>query len=191
MIQDPRCKALLDSLDDAEQRGVHTVAVSSVRVIVREIWEAPPPVDPKHEGAHVSAHYAHQLEAAKFDLATRLEVMKQVFPFAQESMKCVVLMNAGAAAALLAFVGSLVGKNEKATAALLASATLYYMLGVASGALCWGFSYLSQWLYAYRSDDRWGNWVRGFAIGAFVSSIALFVGGGWSAYLVLARIAAS
>ena len=44
MIQDPR-KVLLDSLDDAERRGVHTVAVSSVRMVVQAIWEHLPDVN--------------------------------------------------------------------------------------------------------------------------------------------------
>lgn len=184
MNDDERREALLHALDEALKEGHRQVPIASVRTLVEGIWKTSPPVDPKDAAAQ-------RLEDFKFDLAIRREVFKQVFPFGHEATKCAVLMNAGAVAALLAFVGSLVGKGEKATATLLASAILYFVLGVVAGAVCWGAAYVSQSLYAHRPETPWGHRLLGLAVTAWTGSIALFVMGGWTGYRVLAGLAVS
>lgn len=192
MTKDERYSALLTALDDVERRGMKTVEIANLRRVIDNLWGEAPANNSSHDAAYVGAQYSAQLEGVKFAHAERLEVLKQVFPFALEAIKCVVLANAGGAGALLAFVGSLIGKGEKVFAGLFATSTLFFMLGVAAGIFCWDLSYLSQTLFVQLENKRvWGITVQVLAIGAFLCALGMFLAGGISAYRVFAALPSS
>lgn len=123
-----------------------------------------------------------EVEVAQYQF--QLEVMKQVFPYAHEALKCIVLANGAAGAALLTFAGVLVGKDKYAAAASTAAPILLFMIGVAIGAACWGVSYVSQSKHA-AGDERSGqNWRRIAVIG-YGSCLAAFLVGALLAAFML------
>ncbi len=135
----------------------------------------------------------HEAELAKFkaendrkiaylnnQTANSLEMFRSVITAGQSALKSSMVINGGAAAALLAFTGKVWETQiSELVAGSLTSSILVFCLGVLCAALAAGTTYLSQ--LAFASDwVKVGHAVNCFNILAVLSSYGLF---GFGSYM--------
>lgn len=101
------------------------------------------------------------------------------FTFAGIALKPTILINGGAAIAVLAFLG-LFGPGEYPQE--LSIALLVYAIGVLSAAISAGLSYLCQYFYAKTQETR-GNSYRIFAVILIIISYASFAYASYTAFI--------
>ena len=116
----------------------------------------------------------HASNLAKYDAdnATRLETFRAVISSAHTALKAVVLINGGAAVALLAFAGSTFGQAENSLVVRYLLVSLgFFVVGVLLGGTASGFTYLAQYSYAWDQEkvgDHWRKIIIVLVIGAYV-----------------------
>ncbi|MEB7587098.1 hypothetical protein NGC36_17660 [Serratia rubidaea] len=141
----------------------------------------------------VKATNLHKLERMKLLTAVSIENFKTVITAGANASRACMLINGGAAVALLAFMGNIWNKQTQIAAiAQIANGIIYFCIGVLLAATCTGFTYLSQFGYAnidMERDDHdkgfWGYFGLIFNVLAITSAIVsaiLFGFGCFSAY---------
>jgi hypothetical protein len=98
-----------------------------------------------------SVKFEKWLKEQEHFLAWRLENVRSVISLSQSAIRVVATANAGAAVALLAFLGNALAKDAHLVAARFAAPILTFAIGVVLAVLVGGASYLTQFLYG--SDD--------------------------------------
>lgn len=89
----------------------------------------------------------------KAQLETDLEVFRAVFVYGQAALKTTILINGGAAIAVMAFLARYIGvENQVANMQFFLYALLVFGFGVLLGAVTTGFTYLTQSFFAHRKD---------------------------------------
>lgn len=104
-----------------------------------------------------------------------VEVLKAVFQFGGAALKSAILINGGAAVALLAFMGAIfIGKPEVSKE--LTCPLMVFTFGVLSATIASGVSYCTQYYYSSKNDSK-GDYWRGATIIFIVLSYILFAAG--------------
>ena len=120
-----------------------------------------------------------------------LEVFKSQITFAGSALKTLILVNGGAAVALLSLVGNLWSKTQTETLSVpeqLIDATALFSVGVLVGAVATGLAYLAQVFYgeAHYFDEssrerqicrRRGDRLRMATVACGILGLVLFGGG--------------
>ncbi|MFE4112262.1 hypothetical protein [Kosakonia sp. YIM B13611] len=140
------------------------------------------------------------IEGVKHQNSTQLELFKIENNFQIESFKAAVniganacrtflIMNGGAAIALLAFLGNIWNKNSSAeSASAIATALFLFCSGVLLAGLCAGLSYFAQCFFASsylgkRKGYLWAGYIiNGLACLGGAGSMIVFAYGSYSAY---------
>ena len=146
-----------------------------------------------------SDRQTHPLELEKFrsDLAGslayrehvhswNLESFKQVIALGQSTLKNIMLINGGAAVALLAFLGNLLGKSNSAVGLLpFAGSMRVFVIGVFLSAVAYALTYFSQLFYngAKSWQQRTGLVLHVLTSVAGAASLGAFLCGANRAYL--------
>ncbi|MEX2150741.1 MAG: hypothetical protein WD793_11040 [Steroidobacteraceae bacterium] len=128
------------------------------------------------------------LEDRKRTHETNLEMFRSVIQAGQGALRTCLLINGGAAVALLAFAGHIVSSETEAVPLVaVAKAMVAFVGGVLACGLASGTTYLSQWFFA---DDwnRTGFVLNVAAIIFGLGSLALFAFGGYLAYCLFASL---
>lgn len=129
------------------------------------------------------AHYAAQRQAA-------LEMLRTVITSGQAALRSSMLINGGAAVAILGFLSNAWTKGvPPSVLQALPASLLLFGGGVLGGALASGVTYLSQEAFA-SEQERLGKGLRALAIALVVGSHILFAWGAWEAYDAFVRAGA-
>lgn len=174
-------------LRDAEAQGLTTVSTSTLHAIFdkmdMQIDKGP------------SAPSAIELEKFRSDLAGslayqdhvnswRLEGFRQVIALGQSTLKNIMLINGGAAVALLAFLGNLINSKSAAVPLLpFANSMLAFVVGVFLAGAAYGLTYFSQLCY-----DGGNFWLHRLGVGLHVLT-SLVAGAAMFSFLWGARLA--
>ena len=195
-------KQLLADLRDAlkavpstEQRTIQVDALNKYL----DRWE-----DSAMQGQkQTEIQHARQLEEWKMQLsvssASSLEMFKAVIEAGQTALKSSIVINGGAAAALIALMSEGLKANGISNMGSLLSplgyAWLCFMLGLGCAGSATAARYLSQAFYAERLRNtesataskwrRFGNWARNTAVVLAIASFALFFAGAMKIFLVM------
>jgi len=113
---------------------------------------------------------------------SKLEDRRLLIAAGQSSMKTSILINGGAAVALLAFVGHLVGSGNNALVPGFAVSLVCFVMAVLSGALSLGVTYVTLSSYSAEKTNR-GNITNYIAVVLVALSFALFGTGSWFAFM--------
>lgn len=114
-----------------------------------------------------------------------------VISFARTALKIPILINGGAAIAILALIGNTWGKNigntwgKNSITTDLAGSLLFFSIGVFVAAVSTGVSYLTQFLFQMcekENDFRKARKLQLTAIILVIISYILFMVGAWWAY---------
>jgi hypothetical protein len=114
----------------------------------------------------------------------RLEVLKSALESARDTIKAALLINSGAAIALLAFVGHVVtksGTEHDPLAQALLPSLLWFVWGAVAGIFAHALSYAAN-LFFYRGKKSSADGFRIIGVVLTIVSIILFVIGCYSAY---------
>lgn len=142
--------------------------------------------------AQAREQFEHQFEVWKVEAPIQkdhdLEMFKSVLEAGQTALKSATIINGGAAAALLAFLGNLLTKDAPQGTTFpipeISFAMLIFVIGVGSAGLASGLRYLSQWSYG-GNRDSYGNIFNYLSILLGLASFAAFFWGGIEAYLAI------
>lgn len=184
-----KAQEVLDLLDqnlaDAAAKGARAVDVTALQQLVsglRKIVDASSAQVAAEEQKRMQISFENWLETNRQHHEWKLEGFRSVIQAGQSTLKSCVLINGGAAVALLAFLGHLVQQPAPAVSVrALAVAMGVFVGGVFAGGLASGFTYLSQWFFA----DDWNKTGYTFNIAAILAglaSLACFCWGGLLAY---------
>lgn len=168
-------EAFRKQLDQVESQGLQQVQVLAIRAYLDALEKDAGASQEfrNREHAGMLAHYAAQNEH-------RIEMLKAVLEAGKSALHALLLINGGAAVALLGVLSNLAGKPEGAALArYLALPLLQFGLGVLAGAAGFAFRYFSQEGYSSSNEDgdvahRRGDWFRYAAIGAALLGYVLF-----------------
>lgn len=129
---------------------------------------------------HLWRKYHRRMELWK---EARVEMMRAVISFGQGAIRSLVLINGGAAVAVMTFVGNLKSRQENG-AEILAQSMLLFSFGVVAAAIVAGFAYVTQYLYDSSAGrlSKLGVTFHFTAMFFAVVSLVLFVGGLLKAY---------
>jgi len=112
-----------------------------------------------------------------------LEMLRSVITYGQAALKSALLINGGAAAALLAFIGNIWAKNTpQAAVDSLTNSIIYFAFGVLSAAFGTGTTYLTQYCYSVKWQ-RPAIWLHIATILIVLIAYGLFGKGSYDAYL--------
>jgi hypothetical protein len=112
----------------------------------------------------------------------KLEMFRSVIASGQNALKTSILINGGAAVALLAFVGHMVASDKAAhLVSAFALPMLLFVAGVCATAVATGLTYVSQALFQ-TGRERGGNVSNGFSIALVIGSYVAFSFGCYRAY---------
>jgi hypothetical protein len=121
------------------------------------------------------------------------EMFRTLITYGAEAMKAAILVNGGAAVALLAFLGSSKGISlARVPTFLLADAVLFLVGGVLCAAIAMATAYLTQFYYHQNQcvepinvDGKMAPFFRYASMALVGSSYAVFAIGAWLAWLAL------
>lgn len=120
----------------------------------------------------------------EFQNGASLEMFKSVIEAGRTTLNALILMNGGAAVALLAFLGNSITKappDPRLQLRSISFAMLLFVLGVGLAGVSMGLRYLTQFL-AHGRSAKAGTWMNWGSIGSGLCSLALFFAGGLRAY---------
>lgn len=142
-------------------------------------------IELEHYKAQLAAWIERQKEAASMSV----EGFKSVILAGQSSLRSAMLINGGAAVAVLAYIGKLTG-DASGNIVQFALPLLLFVLGALVVAVGAGVTYLSQWFYfgggGWKSKVGFGLNILAILLG--VGSWALFAAGAWLAYLAFSSL---
>ena len=124
------------------------------------------------------------VEDCKHKHALAIEKFKSVGQYGQNAMRTLFLMNGGAAAALLAFIGHLATNTPAEVPKMSASLTIF-VVGLALAGAAGGIAFFSTWLYAYSKKIIQGHFMNVIAALLSMSSLIAFCYGIDATYTAL------
>ncbi len=132
----------------------------------------------------INARFAHERNLAHYreDHEYTRQLWDATFQYGHTALKSAILINGGAAAAMLAFIGNIWnGALVQNVMGPLTNSIILFCFGVASGALGTGFTYFTQYGYA----EKKVKFARSFhvlTILLVLVSYSLFIFGCYEAY---------
>ncbi len=124
----------------------------------------------------------------------RFVALQSAHESARDAIKGCLLINSGAAGALLVFIGHLATVKNEVLIVNLSPSFRYFMVGIVASLIAQIVTWVSYWTFSQtltKHCSKWCRWIVGFLI---IVSIIAFVGGGILSYNALqaqAKIPAS
>lgn len=142
--------------------------------------------------AQARTQFEHDFEVWKVQAPLQndhdVEMFKSVIEAGQTALKTATIINGGAAAALLAFLGNLLTKEAPPGVVFpipaISFAMLIFVVGVGCAGIASGTRYLSQWSYG-GGREKTGDTLNFISIFLGLASLAAFFWGGIEAYLAI------
>jgi hypothetical protein len=170
------------ALNDLEANGQKLVSTEGLRNFLDSVE--------KEAGASIELsklrHESH-LTQYKAERELAIELFRSVISSGQHALKTSILVNGGAAVALLAFVSNVWTKTQAPQVArALTLSIVYFGIAVLVGAVSTGTTYVTQYFYE-RSHDKTGLVFHVFTVLLVISSYVLFGLGVFSVYEALTK----
>ncbi|UOF13248.1 hypothetical protein IEQ11_16005 [Lysobacter capsici] len=168
-------KQLIDinrkALSEAEAQGLKSIGASTLHEIFNNIEEhlgpsQPSPIELEKLRSDLEGSLAYQNHVHSWNL----EGFRQVIALGQSTLQSIMLINGGAAVALLAFLGNLINNKSKSVSLLpFADAMQAFVIGVFLAAAAYAITYLSQ--LAYDGQKKWQHRI-GFGLHVVAAMVA-------------------
>ena len=172
------------------EQGQHVIDASALDSYLAELTRTSSLMQQERQRVHQSqleqfkATHASNLAQYTAQSQTALEMLRSVITLGQGALRAAMLVNGGAAVAILGFLGSAWTKGvPQATLTTLPRSMLFFAVGVLAAGLATGFTYLSQAAFASEQRRR-GEVMRRIVIALIVASFVMFGLGSWVAYAV-------
>lgn len=170
-------KDLRTTIEGIAATGKKTIKIVRLSAYLREVEEANGDNSnfTSKDALNTDRELAHQ---------TNLENFKAVIVAGQNAIKTMILINGGAAVAMLAFIGNFAGKLQNGPS-FLAPSLLLFAIGSFLGGSVSGLTYLSRWLFANEKTIDWGLRLNILCIVAGAASFGCFLAGVINVYFAL------
>ncbi|QUP53192.1 hypothetical protein GO998_05140 [Ralstonia syzygii] len=186
---------------NAKEGGTQQILVANLEVYLATVLEKAR-AEESAAGAEKIDQANHQLEVWKAQLSAStnhsIEMFKAVIEAGQTALKSAIVINGGAAAALLAFAGNAITKGQVLAGDPLLSqigiGLALFVTGLGCAGLASGMRYLAQFAYSEFHYNRKrvrmraaGTVVNWLSITLGAASFGCFFFGGYSTYAAIAR----
>lgn len=175
-------------LKEAEASGLSTIQTSTLHSIFDDLEKQltighsqPHPLELEKFRSDLAGSLAYQEHVHNWSL----EGFRQVIALGQSTLKSIMLINGGAAVALLAFLGNLITRSGSSTSIVaFADSMRMFVVGVFLAAIAYATTYFSQLFYG--GEKKWQQrtglvfHVVTSLVGA--ASLAAFLWGAHTAY---------
>ncbi len=179
---------LKQDLSDLKNQGSDNVNIDSLSEYLSEQEEIASLSSLEHEHAHARSleHYKakneYELKKWEIDNQHSIEMFKSVILSGQTALKSSLLVNGGAAVAILGFFSKAWSNNvPDVVLKALPSSLLFYVMAILCAAIATGFTYVSQG-YFQHDKDTLGKAMRIMAIVLIICSYVGFGMGSFQAY---------
>lgn len=177
-----------DVLSETKKRGVDSVQIDAFDNFLEDFGKGAPTMGAEEAKRRTTL----DIERWKLENAFDVEMFKAVIEAGQTALKSALLINGGAAAALLAFLGNLLTKSSPPNNGTIVTgigfAMMIFVCSLGAAGVASGFRYLSQFCYSNRHGDCADSWIAGGHVMNFISvvlavgSFGGFFWGGYTAY---------
>ncbi|MDP1573204.1 MAG: hypothetical protein Q8K35_07550 [Thiobacillus sp.] len=185
---------LRGAIASTKETGVKQVSIADLEAFAARLAETVARTPPDVAAGEAA------MEAYRADLSAwvssrqqhhehNLEMLRATITTGQSALKSALLINGGAAVALLAFIGSIwTSSNAEKALTEISLALLLYVFGVLSAATAAGLTYFSQAGFGHefgkasRPVGHIGRWLAVFGV---LVSYVLFGSGSWLAFASL------
>lgn len=165
-------KGLRVEIETLKAGGADVIETDALLNLLRQVEASPEPEPPEATLEQYKAQLAQTVEAYKHSSAAKLEEFRSIIQMGQTSTRFMVLINGGAAVAILALLGNL-ARLDGVAVQKYAFCLLPFVAGTLMGGLVSGFTYVSQVCFA--SDKRWVNVLgTGFQILCIILGLSAF-----------------
>ena len=184
------------ALDHLKKSGQTVVPIDRLEDYLTEMEKAA--ADGVPAAAAAERKFERDMEVWKVQTTQGVEMFKAVLDAGLNALKSAIIINGGAAIALLAFLGNLLEKTPPVGKTFpisdLAHSLLVFLVGAGCAGTASGIRYLGQASYAAAQNDQFLNKPQSCwqCVGNFFNGITIFLGtlsfiaffyGGWSAYM--------
>lgn len=171
-----------EALDQVLASGHKAVDVAALKTFLREVERGT-----ATDCEITKLEHESRLARYKADRDIDIEMLKSVLEAAKTALNSSILINGGAAAALLALIGNLYGRANAATpiALPLVESLVTFTAGVLLGGLATASAYLTQYCYSEK-HHRTGVAFHILAVLLVLGSYGTFVSGIAAAYRAFA-----
>lgn len=163
-------------VSDVKQNGSETIPVDNLLHYLSEIDVTEQPEANALTLEGIKHQNSTQLEMLKIENNFQIESFKAAISIGANACRTFLIMNGGAAIALLAFLGNIWNKNSSTEAAsAIATALFLFCGGVVLAGLCSVLSYFSQCFFSssYGGRKKVHLW-----LGQIINALACICGGG-------------
>lgn len=174
--------------------------VEKIAKISKEQSEA----EEKEMREEAQKHFENELKIAQLQSDASLEMFKSVVEAGLNALKSAIIINGGAAVALLAFIGGIIKttSENQASISCIGQALLIFTIGVGLAGTATGLRYMTQWCYHDAMDKMYknktseikkflsgkiGNYLNIFTVLIVIASFIAFFFGGWKSYTALTK----
>lgn len=173
-------KDIQDAVNDVKQKNEDVISVDALLNYLAALENDVSGIDENNNRQHLAkleeyraenerniAHYnAQQLHA--------VEMFRSVISYGAAALKSSILINGGAAVALLAFIGNVWNKGlVQASVTPLMSAIVYFSFGVLAAAIGTAASYLTQYCYG-EEHNKTGTAFHVLTVICVIGAYAMF-----------------
>jgi len=179
MAPQPSFRRVKDELAQLQGSGQQSVEIAPLLEFIEKAE-----VDSPFDGELLRMRHETELARMKVNQDSQLEMFRSVIETAKVALSTSILVNGGATVALLALIGTLVGKAPAGAPPAppsLVFALISFAIGVLFAAVATGSTYSAQYCY-HRENARWATIFRGLTIVLVLSSYAAFLSGVLFAY---------
>ncbi|MBC3457919.1 hypothetical protein [Pseudomonas mosselii] len=162
-------RQLKAEIDGFAAQGQDSISIETLTSGLNKFIDAPEVESEAILVERLKAHLQTNLEIEKYNHSSDLEMFKSVIQTGQNALKAFVLLNGGAAVALLAFIGKLADAS-RSHIPLFALPLTIFVIGAFFSAISSGLTYLTQMLY---TENR--TWLKRVGITLHVVTIVLGV----------------
>ncbi|MEX3896374.1 hypothetical protein [Paraburkholderia sp. BR10954] len=187
---------------DVKANGVQQILVANLEAYLVTALQKAHAEESSVASAEQIAQAEHNREVWKAQLAAntnhQVEMFKSVIEAGQTALRSAIVINGGAAAALLAFAGNAITKGQSLAGDPLLSrigmGLMWFVAGIGCAGVATGARYLAQWAYSACQGNPQRRYMKATAntfqwasIILAVASFATFFIGGYSTYQAIAK----
>jgi hypothetical protein len=186
--------SIREALDHVKKSGQTTVAISDLQNYLADLEKS---ALSSVEAAAAQQKFENDVEITKINTAHSIEMFKSVIEAGLNALKSAIIINGGAAVALLAFISGLIEKSSRKSIipiSDIAYALFIFVIGAGFAGTASAIRYLCQASYARaleeqlrgNSESRWNSLGGALQIASIITGATSFVAffyGGWLAYV--------
>jgi len=177
---------LKQTIEQIRASGTAAIYCDNLIAYLTEVSEKPSADPSPAELEHMKFQFQQTVEQTKATYSISMENFRAVIAAGQSAIRTMLVLNGGAAVAMLAFIGHLATESStQGSIGRYATTILFFALGALAAATVSAGTYLGQWFYGHYASPthvKIGHYLNVAVIVVGLASLGLFTGGMIDAY---------